>query len=163
LCIRDSAAGVALLGRAADEVRRSLLALGSGPEVFGLIHADMRLANLLVTEEQAAGGGITVIDFDDCGFGWSLFDLAAALSFIEHHPALLELVDAWLGAYRRHVPPGPAEEAAVGSFILLRRLQLTAWLGTHPHSDAVDDVAAFARDTLGLAERYLSGTLLPRP
>ena len=45
---------------------------------------------------------------------------------------------------------------------LLRRLQLTAWLGTHPHADAVDDVTTFAHATLALADRYLSGTLLPK-
>ena len=54
----------------------------------------------------------------------------------------------------------PADEAMVGTFLLLRRLLLVAWLGTHPHSDAVPDVAEYARATCELADRYLSGSLL---
>jgi len=146
-----------LMSRTATTVTGLVERFGAGPDRFGLIHADMRLANLMVT----AGGAITVIDFDDSGFGWFLFDLAAALSFIEHHPAMPDLVAAWLAAYRRHVPLTADDVAMVGTFILLRRLQLTAWLGTHPHADAVDDVTAFAHASLALADRYLSGTLLP--
>ncbi|MDT3442320.1 phosphotransferase [Pseudofrankia sp. BMG5.37] len=147
-----------LMTRAAVTVEGLVEEFGAGPDRYGLIHADMRLANLMVTADDA----ITVIDFDDCGFSWYLFDLAAALSFIEHHPAMPDLVAAWLAAYRRHVPLTADDVDMVSTFILLRRLQLTAWLGTHPHADAVDDVAAFARATLGLADRYLSGTLLPK-
>ncbi|WP_232303543.1 phosphotransferase [Pseudofrankia sp. DC12] len=146
-----------LMTRAAVAVESRVAAFGARPDRYGLIHADMRLANLLVDD----GGALTVIDFDDCGFGWYLYDLAAALSFIEHHPAMPDLVAAWLAAYRRHVPLGADELAMVATFILQRRLQLTAWLGTHPHADAVDDVTGHARASLELAEAYLSGTLLP--
>lgn len=182
----DQAGRLALLERAADEVERRLRAFGAGPGRFGLIHADMRLANLLVAEPTpgpsvaAAPGGavagrgsvpsqppaagaaptIHVIDFDDCGFGWYLFDLAAALSFIEHHPALPELVAAWLDAYRAHVSLDADELAMVATFVQLRRLMLVAWLGTHPHADAVSDAGEYARTTCDLAERYLTGSLL---
>ncbi len=39
--------------------------LGTGPQRYGLVHADTRLANLLVD-----GGRVSVIDFDDSGFSW---------------------------------------------------------------------------------------------
>ena len=52
-----------LLGRLDAVIRRRLEAYGSGPERFGLVHADIRLANLLVD-----GPHVRVIDFDDCGF-----------------------------------------------------------------------------------------------
>jgi Ser/Thr protein kinase RdoA (MazF antagonist) len=145
------------MGRAAAAVATRVESFGTAPDRYGLIHADMRLANLLVD----GAGALTVIDFDDCGFGWFLYDLAAALSFLEHHRAMPALVAAWLAAYRREVPLVAEEVAMVATFILQRRLQLTAWLGTHPHSDAVDDVTAYAHATLALAEAYLSGTLLP--
>lgn len=146
-----------LMARAAALVESQVVAFGTGPDRYGLVHADMRLANLLVD----GAGAITVIDFDDCGFSWYLYDLAAALSFIEHHPVVPDLVAGWLAAYRRHVPLTAEELAMVAPFLLQRRLQLTAWLGTHPHADAVDDVTAYARGSLGLAEAFLSGTLLP--
>ncbi|MCX7288681.1 MAG: phosphotransferase [Rhodobacterales bacterium] len=68
------AAGEALLARATATLADQLRAYGTGPQVFGLIHADLRLANLMVDDQ-----GLIAIDFDDCGFGWWVYDLASAL------------------------------------------------------------------------------------
>ena len=48
--------------------------LGSKPDAFGLIHADLHLENALFD-----GDAVRVIDFDDCGFGYWLYDLAVPL------------------------------------------------------------------------------------
>ena len=47
-----------------------------GTRPIRLIHADLRLANLLVERDR-----LGIIDFDDCGFGWFGYDFAAAVSF----------------------------------------------------------------------------------
>jgi Ser/Thr protein kinase RdoA (MazF antagonist) len=144
---------LATLSRAADLMRDRLLRFGSGSERFGLIHADMRLANLLVS-----GPDIQVIDFDDCGFGWFLFDLGASLSFIEHDPRVPELCDAWLRGYRTVLPLPDADAAEIPTFVLLRRLQLVAWVGSHRFADSARELGAdFTADTCELAERYLAG------
>jgi Ser/Thr protein kinase RdoA (MazF antagonist) len=141
---------LAVLGRAAAVMRDRLRRFGSGPERFGLIHADMRLANLLVS-----GSDIQVIDFDDCGFGWFLFDLGASLSFFEHDPRVPALCDAWQRGYRR-VRPLAADAAEIPTFVLLRRLQLVAWVGSHRFADSARDLGAeFTRGACELAERYL--------
>jgi Ser/Thr protein kinase RdoA (MazF antagonist) len=154
------------LGRAADLIEQRLQKFGQDPSRFGLIHADMRLANLLVTDStdssdssDSSGGGIRVIDFDDCGFGWYLFDIGASLSFIEHRPEVPELTDAWLRGYRG-VLPLPAQDAAeIPTFVLLRRLQLVSWVGSHRFAkDAIELGADFTRGACELAERYLSTT-----
>ncbi|WP_241251089.1 phosphotransferase enzyme family protein [Candidatus Protofrankia californiensis] len=147
--------GIAVLARAAEEIHRRIERFGTGPDRFGLVHADMRLANLLVNGRPEE---LTVIDFDDCGFSWYLFDLAASLSFIEHRPEVGDLVDAWLTSYRRHVSVSVEEEAMVTTFVLLRRLLLVAWLGSHPEADAVASVAAYATASCDLADDYLSGS-----
>jgi Ser/Thr protein kinase RdoA (MazF antagonist) len=145
---------LATLGRAAALMRDRLRRFGAAPDRFGLIHADMRLANLLVS-----GPDIQVIDFDDCGFGWYLFDLGAALSFFEHEPRVPALCDAWQQGYRR-VQPLPAEDAAeIPTFVLLRRLQLVAWVGSHRFADAARELGAdFTQGACELAERYLLTT-----
>jgi Ser/Thr protein kinase RdoA (MazF antagonist) len=142
---------LAALGRASAVMRDRLRRFGKGPDRFGLIHADMRLANLLVT-----GSDIQVIDFDDCGFGWFLFDLGASVSFFEHDPRVPALCDAWQRGYRR-VLPLPAEDAAeIPTFVLLRRLQLVAWVGSHRFADSARDLGAeFTKGACELAERYL--------
>ncbi|MCM3884285.1 phosphotransferase [Frankia sp. R82] len=176
----DALAAHALVGRAVKVIRSRLEAYGMGSGRYGLIHADMRLANLLFPEakirnERAVGprkigaewgyqaacdDEVCVIDFDDCGFGWYLWDLAASLSFIEHLDVAGDLVDAWLTAYQRRLPLTAEDVAMIPTFVLMRRLLLVAWLGTHPHSDAVASRADYARDTCTLAEAYLSGRLL---
>ncbi|HEX9091526.1 MAG TPA: phosphotransferase, partial [Anaerolineales bacterium] len=49
--------------------------LPTSAEDYGLIHADLHFANFLV----AIGGQVTVIDFDDCAYGWFAMDVAMAL------------------------------------------------------------------------------------
>jgi Ser/Thr protein kinase RdoA (MazF antagonist) len=145
---------LATLGRAAALMRDRLRRFGTGRERFGLIHADMRLANLLVN-----GPDIQVIDFDDCGFGWFLFDLGAALSFFEHDPQVPELCEAWLRGYRRTLPLAERESAEIPTFILLRRLQLVAWVGSHRFADSARELGAdFTAGACDLAERYLAST-----
>ncbi|MFC3984704.1 phosphotransferase enzyme family protein [Streptosporangium jomthongense] len=146
----------AVLGRLDARLRERLRRFGRGPERYGLIHADLRLANLLVT----GGGEPSVIDFDDCGFGWYLYDLAAALSFIEHDPRVPELVDAWLRGYRAVTPLPARDEAEVWTFVMFRRLLLVAWIGTHTGVETAAELgAAYTEGTCELAERYLSGRL----
>jgi Ser/Thr protein kinase RdoA (MazF antagonist) len=145
---------VAVLSRAAGEIRRRIGRFGHDADRFGLVHADMRLANLLVDGQSEE---LTVIDFDDCGFSWYLYDLAASLSFIEHVPQVGDLVDAWLTSYRRYRPVSAEEEAMAATFILLRRLLLVAWLGSHPQADAVDSVPQYVAASCDLADDYLSG------
>jgi hypothetical protein len=125
---------------------------GSGPDRFGLVHADLRLANLLVD-----GPTITVIDFDDCGFGWFYYDFGTAVSFIEDDPALGEWQDSWLTGYRSRRAIAAADEAMLASFVLLRRLLLLAWMGTHSHSkESRTKSITYAEGSCTLAERYLS-------
>ena len=88
-----------LLGRLDETIRARLEAYGQGPERYGLVHADIRLANLLVDD-----GHVRVIDFDDSGFTWFMYDFATTVSFMEDHPRVPELQAAWLEGYRSVAP-----------------------------------------------------------
>lgn len=147
-----TAAGRAHLERTAGALERRLAAYGDGPERFGLIHADLRLANLLVRD-----GRIAVIDFDDCGFGWFAFDFAAAISFMETDPAIPTLKAAWVEGYRGVAPLDAETEAMLDDFVMLRRLQLTAWIASHAETPTAAEMGApFTEGTLEIAERWLS-------
>ena len=145
-----------VLGRLDAVLRDRLAAFGDGPDRFGLVHADMRLANLLVDPADATSG-VTVIDFDDCGFGWFMYDLGSSLSFIEHDPQVPALVDAWATGYRSVAPLSAAEEAELRTFVLLRRLLLVAWIGSHSDTDLAREMGEeFTAVSCDLAEAYLS-------
>jgi Ser/Thr protein kinase RdoA (MazF antagonist) len=147
-------AEVGQLRRLADALRDRLQRFGTGPDRFGLIHADMRLANLLVD-----GPDVAVIDFDDCGFGWFMYDLGSSLSFIEDDPRVPEMIDAWVTGYRREQPLSAEDEAELPTFVMLRRLLLVAWIGSHAGTDLAREMGDdFSRGTCDLAERYLTGS-----
>ncbi len=148
-----TAAGTAILERAAAELERRLAAYGTGPGRFGLIHADLRLANLLVED-----GRIAVIDFDDCGFGWYGFDFAAAVSFFETDPQVPALMEAWIAGYRSVAPLAAEDAAMLPTFVMLRRLQLTAWVASHAETPTAQEMGtAYTDGTCALAERFLAG------
>ncbi|MEW6255211.1 MAG: phosphotransferase [Pseudomonadota bacterium] len=147
------AQGANVIARAAAQLERDLAGIGQGADVFGLIHGDLRLANLLVE-----GPRLSLIDFDDCGFSWFLYDFAAAVSFMEHAPVVPELAAAWCEGYRRVTALSDAQAACLPLFVTLRRILLTAWLASRADSDTA---RAFGPDytagTITLCEAYVSG------
>lgn len=147
-------------------VRHRLAAFGKRDDRYGLIHADMRLANLLVDDS-----GTWLIDFDDCGFGWYLYDFAAAISFIEDDPRIPAIKAAWVRGYRRVRELSDDDVAEIETFVMLRRLALLAWIGSHLEAPEPQALAPdFARRTAVLGAEYLrqvvssapSGTRSPR-
>jgi Ser/Thr protein kinase RdoA (MazF antagonist) len=148
-----------VLGRLDDVLRARLAAYGTGPGRYGLVHADTRLANLLVHD-----GDVSVIDFDDSGFGWYMYDLGTAVSFFEHSPEVPGLVDSWLAGYRRAAPLPAADEAEIWTFIMFRRLLLVAWIGSHQGVDIASELGAgYTRDSCDLADWYLGRGPVPGP
>lgn len=142
---------LAVLSRLDSTLRERLAAFGTSDDRFGLVHADMRLANLLVDESA-----VTVIDFDDCGFSWYMYDLGSSLSFIEHHPDVPEMVDSWVRGYRSQAPLSKEDEAEIPTFILLRRLLLVAWISSHSETELAQEMGEeFTRVSCDLAEEYL--------
>ncbi|MEM7752643.1 MAG: phosphotransferase [Pseudomonadota bacterium] len=140
-----------VLTRVEKTIRTRLTAFGTAPERFNLIHADMRLANLLVD-----GTTTRLIDFDDCGFGWFLYDFAAAISFIEDDPRVPALKAAWLKGYRSIRPLPALDEAEIDTFVMLRRMALLAWIGSHIEAPEPQALAPdFADRTAALGEVWL--------
>jgi Ser/Thr protein kinase RdoA (MazF antagonist) len=130
-------------------LRTSTQSYGRTADRFGLIHADMRLGNLLVD-----GDLVALLDFDDCGFGWFVYDLAASLSFIETRDDVGGLIAAWVAAYTTLRPLQPADLEIIPAMILLRRMALLAWIGSHRETPlAARHADRFARDTIALVER----------
>ncbi len=149
------APGVAPVRGALDDIsarlHRELAVYGQSDDRFGLIHADMRLANLLVD-----GPRTTLLDFDDSGFGWFMYDLGSALSFIDQTPEAPALRAAWLEGYTALRPPAAADLAIIDAMILLRRMVLLAWIGTHGETQlAQAHAATFAADTARAGQAWL--------
>ncbi|HKS44594.1 MAG TPA: phosphotransferase [Amycolatopsis sp.] len=140
-----------LLDRLERVVSGRLQRFGADRDRFGLIHADLRTANLLVDGETCH-----LIDFDDAGFGWWLYDLATALTFYENHPDRDELIGAWVRAYREIRDLPDEDESEIPTFLMLRRLLTLAFLGSNPGIDVSRQMlAGLPEQTCELAEDYL--------
>jgi len=141
----------ALFARTVALIGKRLAAFGQGPDRFGLIHCDMRLANLLVD-----GDTVKVLDFDDCGLSWHLYDAATAVSFFEHEPHVPALMAAWVAGYRKVIDLPAADEAEIPTFVMLRPMILVAWIGSHAETDLAKSMGvAYTASTCGLCEDYL--------
>ncbi|MDF2561729.1 MAG: phosphotransferase [Microbacterium sp.] len=120
-------------------------------DTWGLIHADLRPSNLLFDGEE-----LSVIDFDDAGYGWFLYDFAASLSFIEHLPDARRQASAWLAGYTETRPVDDVNLRFACALSMLRRLQMLGWTVTH----RPDALPPALRDRHGagtalVAQRYL--------
>lgn len=162
------AADYAVLARASAALQSRWRALRQTQETL-LIHADMRPANLLITAEKGQNFSApqfpvpkfpapqfpALLDFDDCGFALPAQDCANALSFMEEDPLKPQLTSAWLSGYQIHADSA-AIEAALPVCLMLRRLQLTAWLSTHAETPAA---RAYGKNFLGGTARLAAAFL----
>ena len=141
-----------LLSELAEVLRIRLQDYGRSADRFGLIHADLRLANILIHR-----GETRVIDFDDCGYGWYLYDLATALWTLEERPDFEELIAVWLQGYRQVLPIGAADEAEIMTFCMLRRLTVIGWIASHFETDLARELGPEQiASTCRLARDYLA-------
>lgn len=146
-----TAADISLLEQVQARLKTLCQAYGQSSNRYGLVHCDMRLANLLVEGEKLA-----VVDFDDCGFSWYLYDFAACISFIELDPRVPQLLEAWLEGYRSVSPVDDEDVAMVSPFIMLRRMQLTAWIASHAETPTAQRMGeAYVRGTVEMGQDFL--------
>jgi Ser/Thr protein kinase RdoA (MazF antagonist) len=110
------------VGSVLDTAHQAQRELGTGPEVFGLIHGDLHQENYLFDH-----GRVRAIDFDDSGWGHFTYDLAVVLSELRHREGYASLRAALLRGYRAVRPLSAEHERYLEIFYALRLLQLSVW------------------------------------
>ena len=117
----------ALLLDVRERMHGTLARLPRDPSVYSLIHADMHPGNILMN-----GDRLTVIDFDDTGFGWHQYDIATALTGWQTKPNAAEIERAFLAGYRA-VRPLPDEALSlIPTFRLIRWMATIGWFHQRP-------------------------------
>lgn len=78
------------------------------------------------------------------------------VSWIEDTPEAERIVAEWLRGYTKVRTLPEAHLALIPTFVMLRRIQLTAWIASHADADAAIAIGpGYAVGTARLAERYL--------
>ncbi len=144
-----------ILGEAANLIKVRLQHYGKYKSNYGLIHSDLNINNILV-----AGESIAVLDFDDCGYGWFLYDLSSSvLEYFEDSQAasLRDVIHAWLAGYQKYRKLDRADYKEIDTFILLRKIVRIGWIATHSANDTVKKVDGEYYDkVVQMAEGYCS-------
>src|SRR6185312_13535401 len=71
-------------------------------------------------------GEVRVIDFDDCGFGYWLYDIAVALWELRHRHDYGQFRDALIEGYTQHRPL-PGDLTLIDDFIATRDVAFGLW------------------------------------
>lgn len=144
--------GFEIVQRADQVMKFRLQAFGQDKDRFGLVHSDLRLANLLVE-----GGKTKVLDFDDCGLGWFLYDVASSMTFLENDPKAEAIIASWIEGYQTIGRLSRAEIKEIPTFMMFRRLVVMGWAGSHPDTDLAREMGdEYSVGTVELAEKYIS-------
>lgn len=124
--------------RAFDRLQKIIADLVRDKSQLVLIHADIYQRNYLFDQE-----GLRLIDFDDCGYGHVLYDMAVSLWHIRKHPDIRKKREGFLEGYRECRAFPAKQEVYLEAFVALRALLMGAVAVVHADSPAIQ---AWGRD-----------------
>lgn len=140
-----------VFSRAREEIATRFGQLSTDSDRFGLIHADLHLGNLMADGDQ-----ITMIDFDDAGYGWFVHELAVALHPMFGEPGFDEARAALCDGYRSVYPLSAAEESWIDTFLAMRCLMIVGWLDARPEVPAYELLETVVADTADTVDGLLA-------
>jgi len=141
-----------ILCRARRAIAEDLGAYGTDADRYGLIHADLVPENVLVDGER-----LCVIDFDDAGFGWHLFELATSLYFIAADAVYPAARAALIRGYRRERPLSDEALARLPLFLAARGTTYLGWVHTRPGTETARELTPLLVErACAVAAEYLA-------
>lgn len=142
-----------LMNRVRDCLREELAACGREPQTYGLIHADMVPENVLID-----GSHVRLIDFDDAGFGWHLFEMATSLFFAAADGNFEALRDAFTRGYRSQRELRDADLEKLPLFMLARASTYLGWVHTRSETETARELTPMIVELVcATAEEYFAG------
>jgi Ser/Thr protein kinase RdoA (MazF antagonist) len=137
---------------AKDLISRALVSIKEGVAKFYLnatpmiIHADMHGGNVLWKQDH-----LSVIDFDDCGFGLPIQDLATALYYFDTP----EQDSAFKEGYKSVAPLPECSDREMKMFFLQRRIVLLNYLYETSHLEHKSMIPEYQEETLRRISNFL--------
>ena len=147
---------LAVFAVAAQWVHTACQALEETGDGVGFIHADMHQWNYLFHGEE-----VRVIDFDDCGWGYYVYDMAVTLTDIDDREDFAALRQAFLIGYTRVQPLPPGYETYIKHFSAARVLFMLQWLLARSHPERWEWAEAYIRNAVERLERLLAEATIP--
>ncbi len=140
---------------ARNRVREKLQDFGATPDRFGLLHGDFLPENVLISGDTAH-----LLDFNDAGTGWYLFEFATTLFFLQPDPDFARICEALMDGYRSAGATAVDYEAMMPTMMMARGLSYLGWPHSRPEIDEARMLAPFlAAQVVELCDVYLAGEL----
>ena len=134
-----------------DKLRSDLTSLGVSPAVYGVIHADLVFENVLANKD-----GLRVIDFDDSGYGWHLFDLVTTVFFLQGTGHFAPAQDALIAGYRKRRPLTDEHLAWLPVMFMARATTYLGWMHTRAETETAREMTpSIIELVFSLVEDYL--------
>ena len=141
-----------LMLRIRERLRADLLAYGQAPANYSMIHADMVPENVLVD-----GSHVRLIDFDDAGYGWHLFEMATSLYFSHSEDYFDRLIEHYIAGYRSRRELSDENLEALPMFMLARATTYLGWVHTRRETETAREMTPIMIEmACASAEDYLS-------
>ncbi len=112
--------------------KQAMAALGKDPKAYGLIHADLYPENVLFRAGQAYP-----IDFEDCGYGYWMWDIAVALCRWAWDVEWERMRDAFREGYARVRTLPEAQWAQLDLFVATQFATMVLWASEFLVNDPV--------------------------
>ncbi|MCQ2521748.1 MAG: SDR family oxidoreductase [Lachnospiraceae bacterium] len=113
--------------------KRKLREFEKGKTHFGLTHCDLHFCNIICDGEKKQ-----IIDFDDAGYSYYLYDFGCSL--VTYSKDLDVLTEKWVAGYEKVRKLSAKEKDMLPVFLLIRRFVRLAWLASHSESDTAKTV-----------------------
>lgn len=138
-----------IIEKCTEDIKKELNHYGRDDDRYGLIHADLHFYNVINDN-----GKNQIIDFDDCGYGFYMYDIGCAL--VTYSQDLEELENAWIKGYETIRKLSLEDKRLIPMFVLTRRITRLAWLSTHSDSDTAKMVEKdYLKVTVDMAREWL--------
>lgn len=138
-------AQLAVMDAARAQISAALEVLDDQPDGFGPIHADLIWKNVLFDAEKLADAdalsAIAAIDFDDCAYGYRLYDLAPMLLSLKDEPDGPELSLLLWETYRTASGLSADWGAALEALTAARHIASIRWVAGNAANPALRERA----------------------
>lgn len=141
-----------VLAEGSEVAVEALGSFGKTPDRYGLVHSDLVPDNLLDDGVETA-----IIDFDDCGFGWHLWEMATGVYWHLGGDSYRYALDSFVRGYREHRALPAEQLTLLPVFLLVRGLVYLGWIHTRRETETAGQILDFVREhTMLLARQVLA-------
>ena len=98
-----------------------------------------------------------VIDFDDCGYGWYLFDLATSIFFLQGTEHFNLAQEALIMGYRKNRPLTDEHLSWLPPIFMARATTYLGWMHTRSETETAKEMTPFIIELIfSLVDDYLN-------